>query len=77
MAEEFKWRQRRLEHEEEKIRQEKEHARHEEELHEMRRKESRQQEQICMAFQAAKPGIMVYWGMKRPHDDKDPLLLHK
>jgi len=43
----------------------------------MRRKESRQQGQLSMAFQKALAGIMAYWGMKRPHDDKDPLLLHK
>jgi hypothetical protein len=59
MAEEFEWRQRRYEREEERIRQEEERsrreeerARREEELHEMRRKESRQQEQMGMVFQA-------------------------
>ncbi len=39
MAEEFEWRQRRLDREEER-------ARHEEELHEMRKKDNRWQEQL-------------------------------
>ena len=53
MAEEFEWRQRRYEQEEERIRREEERARREEELHEMRRKESRQQEQMGMVFQGS------------------------
>ena len=53
MAEEFEWRQRRLEREEER-------ARCEEELHEMRRKESRQQEQFSMLMQMAVTGMMAY-----------------
>jgi hypothetical protein len=58
MAEEFEWRQRRLEREEES-------ARHEEELHEMRRKESRQQEQFSMLMQMAVTGMMAYFGAKK------------
>jgi len=67
MAEEFEWRQRHLEHEEEQ-------ASHEEELHEMRRKESRQQEQFSMLMQMAVTGMMAYLGAKKPpchHDDDD------
>jgi hypothetical protein len=41
MAEDFEWRQRRLECKEERARREEERSRHEEELQEMRRKESR------------------------------------
>jgi hypothetical protein len=76
MAEEFEWRQRRYEREEERIRQEEERnrreeerARREEELHEMRRKESRQQEQMGMVFQAAMAGIMAFWANKKPNSD--------
>jgi len=76
MAEEFEWRQRRYEREEERIRQEEERsrreeerARREEELHEMRRKESRQQEQMGMVFQAAMAGIMAFWANKKPNGD--------
>jgi len=68
MAEEFEWRQRRLEREEER-------ARREEELHEMRRKESRQQEQFSMLMQMAVTGMMTYLGAKKPRnrgfDDDD------
>jgi hypothetical protein len=81
MAEEFEWRQRRLDREEERARREEERARreeerarHEEELHEMRRKESRQQEQLSMVMQMAFTGMMVYLGAKKPphdHDDDD------
>jgi uncharacterized protein (DUF2336 family) len=67
IAEDIEWRQRRLEREEER-------ARREEELHEMRRKESRQQEQMSMAFQLALTGLMAYLGMKRDPVDKDPSL---
>jgi hypothetical protein len=38
----------------------------------MQKKESRQQEQMSMAFQLVLTGMMSYWGMKRHHDDKDP-----
>jgi hypothetical protein len=69
LAEEFEWRQRRLEREEERIRQAEERARQEEELHEMRRKESRQQERISMAFQAAMARIMAFWATKTPDND--------
>ena len=58
MAEEFEWRQRRLEREEES-------ARREEELHEMRRKESRQQEHFSMLMQMAVTGMMAYFGAKK------------
>ena len=74
MAEEFEWRQRRLDREEERARREEERARREEELHEMRRKESRQQEQLSMVMQMAFTGMMVYLGAKKPphdHDDDD------
>ena len=69
MAEEFEWCQRRYEREEERIRREEERARREEELHEMRRKESRQQEQMGMVFQAAMAGIMAFWANKKPNGD--------
>jgi hypothetical protein len=58
MAEEFEWKQRRLEMEEAR-------ARREEELHELRRKESRQQEQMNNLFQLGMTGIMAYMGMKK------------
>jgi len=58
MAEEFEWKQRRFEMEEAR-------ARREEELHELRRKESRQQEQMNNLFQLAMTGIMVYIGTKK------------
>jgi len=76
MAEEFEWHQRCLEREEERFRREEERARREEErarreeeLHEMRRKESRQQEQMSIAFQAAMAGIMAFWATKKPDND--------
>jgi hypothetical protein len=72
MAEDFECRQRRLEREEERARREEERSHHEEELHEMWRKESRQQEQMSMAFQLALTGLMTYLGTKRDPDDKDP-----
>ncbi len=72
MVEEFEWKQWCLEGKEECAGWEEEHYRHEEELHEMRRKKSRQQEQMNMAFWLVLTGIMSYWGMMRPHDDKDP-----
>jgi hypothetical protein len=65
MAEEFEWRQHQLEHEEE-------HYKHEEKIHELRRKDDRQQDQIAMVFQLVMTGMVSYWGMKKPHDDKDP-----
>jgi hypothetical protein len=40
----------------------------------MRRKESRQQEQLSMVMQMALTGMMVYLGAKQPphdHDDDD------
>jgi len=67
MAEEFEWRQRRLEREEER-------SKHEEELHEMRRKESRQQEQFSMLMQMAATGMMAYLEARKTpcnHDDDD------
>ncbi len=70
--EEFEWRQRRLEREEERICREEERTRREEEIHEMRRKESRQQEQMSMAFQAAMAGIMASWATKKPNNDNNP-----
>jgi hypothetical protein len=60
MAEEFEWMQCRLEHEEERLRCEEEQARREEELHEMRCKESSQQEQMNQLFQLAMTGLMGY-----------------
>jgi Skp family chaperone for outer membrane proteins len=67
MAEEFEWRQRCIDLEEE-------HARHEEELHEMRRKGSQQQEQLSMVMQMDITGMMAYLGAKKPRDcdDQDP-----
>jgi hypothetical protein len=65
MAEEFEWRQRHLEREEER-------ARRKEELHEMRRKVSRHQEQLSMLMQMAVTGMMAYLGAKKTghhHDD--------
>jgi len=64
MAEEFEWKQRRLEMEEAR-------ARHEEELHELRRKESRQQEQMNNLFQLAMTGIKAYMGMKKSGSNDD------
>ena len=58
-----------MECEEEWMRQEEECARCEEEIHELRRKESRQQEQMSMAIQAAMAGLMAYWGSKKPPTD--------
>jgi hypothetical protein len=58
MTEEFEWKQRRFEMEEAR-------ARREEELHELRRKESRQQEQMNNLFQLAMTGIMAYIGTKK------------
>jgi len=69
-------RQRRLEREEERARREEgrarreeERLRREEELHEMRRKESRQQEERSMLFQLAMTGLLAYLGMKKKEDD--------
>jgi hypothetical protein len=64
MAEEFEWKQRRLEMEEAC-------ARHEEELHELQRKESRQQEQMNNLFQLAMTGIMAYMGIKKSGSNDD------
>jgi hypothetical protein len=64
MAEVFEWKQRRLEREEAR-------ARHEEELHELRCKESRQQEQMNNLFQLAMTGMMVYMGMKKSGSNDD------
>jgi NADPH-dependent curcumin reductase CurA len=58
MTEEFEWKLRRLEMEEAR-------AKREEELHELRRKESRQQEQMNNLFQLAMTGMMAYMGMKK------------
>jgi len=58
MAEEFEWKQRRLEMEEARTRRE-------EELYGLWRKESRQQEQMNNLFQLAMTGIMAYMGMKK------------
>ena len=59
----------RIHREEERNRREEERAQQEEELHEMRRKESRQQEQMGMVFQAAMAGIMAFWANKKPNGD--------
>jgi len=76
LSEEFEMRQRRLEREEERARREEgrarreeERLRREEELHEMRRKESRQQEERSMLFQLAMTGLLAYLGMKKKEDD--------
>jgi hypothetical protein len=76
LSEEFEMRQRRLEREEERQRREEERARREEErlrreeeLHEMRRKESRQQEERSMLFQLAMTGLIAYLGVKKKDDD--------
>jgi len=76
LSEEFEMRQRRLEREEERQRREEERARREEErlrreeeLHEMRRKESRQQEERSMLFQLAMTGLIAYLGIKKKDDD--------
>ena len=58
MTEEFEWKLRRLEMEEAR-------AKREEELHELRRKESRQQEQMNNLFQLAMTGMMACMGMKK------------
>jgi hypothetical protein len=54
---------------------EEECARHEKELHEMRRKESWQQEQLSMVMQMAITGMTAYLGAKKPCDcdDHEPL----
>jgi hypothetical protein len=76
LSEEFEMRQRRLEREEERAcreeeraRREEERLRREEELHEIRRKESRQQEERSMLFQLAMTGLLAYLGMKKKEDD--------
>jgi hypothetical protein len=76
LSEEFEMRQRRLEREEERQRREEERARREEErlrreeeVHEMRRKESRQQEERSMLFQLAMTGLIAYLGIKKKEDD--------
>jgi uncharacterized protein YdaU (DUF1376 family) len=69
MAEEFEWKQHRLEHEKEHLRHEDKQARHEEELHEMRRKKSRHQEQMNQLFQLAMTGLMGHWGINKKKND--------
>ncbi len=51
---------------------EEDRRRWEEEIHEMRMKESRQQQQLSMMLQFAMTGMMTYMGMKFPsnYDDK-------
>ncbi len=56
LAEDLEWRQCWLECEDERIRWEEERQRCKEELHEMRQKESQQQEQLSMVFQMAITG---------------------
>jgi len=64
MSEEFELRQRCREREEAR-------AHREEELHEMRRKESKQEEQRNMLFQLAITGMMAYFGVQKQSKDKD------
>jgi hypothetical protein len=64
MLEEFDMRQRHLEREEAR-------ACREEELHEMRRKESKQEEQRNMLFQIALTGMMAYFGVQKERKDKE------
>jgi hypothetical protein len=66
LLEEYEWRQRRLDREEERARQEEDRLRREEEMHEMRQKESRQQEQLSTLMQMALTGMMAYFGMQKP-----------
>ena len=66
LSEEYEWRQRRLDREEERARREEDRLRREKELHEMRRKESRQQEQLSTLLQMAVTGMMAYFGMQKP-----------
>jgi hypothetical protein len=66
LLEDLEWRQRRLDREEERARREEDRLRREEELHEMRRKESRQQEQLSTLLQMAVTGMMAYFGMQKP-----------
>jgi septum formation inhibitor MinC len=68
MAEEFEWRQCHMDCEEE-------HAGCEEESHEMRRKESRQLEQLATVMQMAITGMMAYLGAKKPRNDQEPPLV--
>ena len=74
-AEEFEWKQQRMErnlaeewHKEER---DEDCRSHEEEMHEMRMKESRQQQQISMMLQFAMTGMMSYMGMKFPSNNDD------
>ncbi len=79
MAEEFEWKQRRIEREmlEQQRREEREEdrKRHAKELHEMRLKESRQQEQLNNLLQIAVTGMMAYMTAKHQNanDDSKPL----
>ncbi len=50
--------------EEERMRREEDRARREEEIHEMRKKDSKHQEQMSMAFQAAMAGLTAYFASK-------------
>jgi hypothetical protein len=78
MAEEFEWKQRRIEREmlEQQRREEREEdrKRRAEELHEMRLKESRQQEQLNNLLQIAVTGMMAYMTAKHQNanDDSKP-----
>jgi hypothetical protein len=68
MAEEFEWRQRRMEREflEQQHREEREEdrRRREEELHKMRLEEGRQQQQMNTFLQFAMTGMMAFMGVK-------------
>ncbi len=64
MAEDLELKQHQLDWEEER-------ARREEEIHEMRQKESRQQEHMNMLFQLAMTGLMSYFGAKKHDDDNN------
>ncbi len=70
MAEEFEWKQQRIEREvleqQHKEERDKDRRRHEEELHEMRLKESRQQQQMNTFLQFAMTGMMAFMGVKTP-----------
>jgi hypothetical protein len=74
MAEEFEWKQWRIERDlleqQHKEEHEKDMRRHEEELHEIRLKKSRQQQQMNNFLQFAMTGMMAYVGVKLSPDIK-------
>jgi hypothetical protein len=78
MAEEFEWKQRRIEREllEQQRREEREEDRRRraEELHEMRLMESRQQEQFNNLLQIAMTGMMAYMTASQQKKDDESKL---